>query len=113
MRRDTARLNDILGAAEAAIRAAGPHSRLHTDDEVLVSALTYQLIVIGEAARAISADTRAEWPQLPWAEMIGMRTLIVHSYWRVDEDRLWRTVETDLPPLPGQLRRILSQAGSN
>ena len=111
MRSDAARIGDILTAVDAAMRAAGPRSRLDVDEETLVAALTFQLIVIGEAAAAISQQGRDRWPDLPWREMIGMRNLVVHAYWSVDRDRVWRTVESDLPPLAERLRQILHVEG--
>lgn len=106
MRSDAERLSDILTAAESAVRFARPRSRLHAEDDVLLAALTYQLIIIGEATRAISDDTRAAFPALPWHQMVGMRNRVVHAYWSVDSENVWGTVETDLPGLIAQLRAM-------
>lgn len=107
MRSDAERLNDILDAAEAAVRFARPRNRLQTEDDVLLAALTYQLIIIGEASRAISAETRAAFPTLPWHQMVGMRNRVVHAYWSVDHENVWATVDVDLPGLIVQLRGAL------
>ena len=106
MRSDAERLSDILTAAEAAVRFARPRSRLRTDDDVLLAALTYQLIIIGEASRAISDEARAKFPALPWRQMVGMRNRVVHAYWSVASENVWGTVEIDLPGLIAQLRAL-------
>lgn len=110
MRSDAERLGDILAAAEAAVRFAAAGSRTGTEDDVLLAALTYQLIVIGEATTAISDTTRAEFPTLPWRQMIGMRNRVVHAYWSVDRENVWGTVETDLPTLIAALRSAMNRA---
>jgi len=98
MRRDDERLDDIRDAARMAITFLT--ERQQSDllvDEVLAAALTQKIIVIGEAAGAVSAETRARLPNVPWNLMIGMRNVIVHAYWEIDRSELWRTVKDDLP----------------
>lgn len=100
MRRDEERVLDIRTAAEAAIQFADGHARGDLDrDPVLAAALVYQMIVIGEAAGSISESARQRMPAVPWNAMAGMRNLIVHAYWRIDLDEVWRTVHDDLPRL--------------
>lgn len=79
---------------------------MHTEDDVLLAALTYQLIIIGEASKAISDETRAAFPALPWHQMVGMRNRVVHAYWSVDSENVWGTVEVELPGLISQLRAM-------
>lgn len=109
MRADRERLRDILGAAEAAVRFASPRTRLHADDDLVLAAVTHQLVVIGEAANAVSDETRDAYPVLPWHLMVGMRHRIVHAYWSVDAARVWGTVESDLAPLIDHLRAIVGE----
>lgn len=108
MRRDDERLQDILEAAEAAQRFARGRSRKDLDaDELLTAALVHMIVVIGEAAAAVSERTKSRLPDLPWRGMIGMRNAVIHSYWRVDHDALWQTVEHDLPELAVGVRRAV------
>jgi uncharacterized protein with HEPN domain len=98
MRRDDERLDDIREAACMAIRFLDDRSRADLDsDEVLAAALTQKIIVIGEAAGAVSEEMRARLPDVPWHLMIGMRNVVVHAYWEIDRSELWRTVKEDLP----------------
>lgn len=108
MRRDDERLEDILEAVETARRFASGRSRSDLDrDELLAAGLVHMIVVIGEAAAAVSERTRKRLPDLPWRGMIGMRNAVIHAYWRVDLDALWRTVEHDLPELAAGVRRAL------
>jgi len=73
----------------------------------LVFALVRALEIIGEAASKVSARGRAEFPDLPWSLMIGMRNRLVHAYFDVDIDTLWDTVIQDVPPLAKRVAEIL------
>jgi len=81
------------------------------DDRVLTLALTRLLEIVGEAAGRVSRDTQAEHPQVPWAEMVGLRNRVIHGYDAVDLDILWEVVHTDLPKLIPDLQRIVSSQG--
>jgi uncharacterized protein with HEPN domain len=54
----------------------------------------------------VSAEGRAEYPEIPWRDAIRMRNRLIHAYFNVDLDILWRTVMEDLPPLITALEQI-------
>jgi uncharacterized protein with HEPN domain len=45
---------------------------------------------------------------MDWRAIVGMRNVLVHVYWGVRTDRVWRTVQHDLPPLIAECERVLS-----
>ncbi|HEY3397218.1 MAG TPA: HepT-like ribonuclease domain-containing protein [Armatimonadota bacterium] len=61
--------------------------------------IVHHLQVIGEAAGALSAELREQYPQVPWQKIIRMRHVLVHHYFGVDVDLVWLVVEHDLPDL--------------
>ena len=63
--------------------------------------------IIGEAASRISEETKAKHPGIPWTEIIGMRNRLVHGYFAIRLDRVWQTVQDDLPPLIAQLEPLV------
>lgn len=65
------------------------------------------LEIVGEAAAQIPAVIRSAYPAVPWREMIGMRNVVIHSYFGVDETVIWRTVQEDLPPLKQSIQLML------
>jgi uncharacterized protein with HEPN domain len=98
MRRDDERLEDIRDASLMAMRFLNGRQREDLlADEVLAAALTQKIIVIGEAAGAVTSATKRRLPDVPWQLMIGMRNVVVHAYWEIDRGELWRTVTEDLP----------------
>jgi uncharacterized protein with HEPN domain len=103
-----ARLADILEAI-AAIRRHAVRGRAAFDrDELLQVWVVHHLQVIGEAAARLDPAIRSASPA-PWAGMIGMRNILVHHYFGIDREAVWRVVERDLDPLEAEVRRLLME----
>jgi uncharacterized protein with HEPN domain len=62
-------------------------------------AVIHRLELIGEAAGKLPAEVTAAMPTVPWAQIKGMRNLMVHQYWEISLKRVWAVVQNDLPPL--------------
>ena len=108
MERDEAYLLDILLAARKAIGfVKGMTWAEFAQSELHQSALVRPLEIIGEAARRISAETQQSHPEIPWQQMIGMRNRLIHAYFDVNLDVVWKTVTRDLPSLKTELEKIL------
>ena len=106
--KDRLRLLDMRDAAEKARRyAAGRTSADIEDGEILGSALVREVVVIGEAARHVSEETRALAPDIDWGDIVGMRNNLVHAYWKINYDALWDVITYKLPPLITELNRLI------
>lgn len=106
---DDDRLADMLQfAREVAQLTEGRTRRDLGQDRVLELALTRLLELIGEAARAVSHETRQRLPEVPWGQIAGMRNRLIHGYRRLDLSVIWRTARKDIPPLMEQLQAALS-----
>ena len=102
------RVEDILSAAERAIRFVGEMDlAAFRADERTASAVLHQIFLIGEAAARLPEEIRNRTPDVPWEEIIGMRNIIAHGYFEVDLEVPWKTVRLDLPPLQQQMRVLL------
>jgi uncharacterized protein with HEPN domain len=77
------------------------------DDTLLHDALLFQFVVIGEAVKHLTRQTREAAPEIPWADVAGLRDLIAHEYFRIDIHRVLDIVEHDLPPLEETIDRLL------
>ncbi len=107
---DRTRLRHMIEAAEQASRFVAGRTRDDLDtDPMLLFALVRAIEIVGEAASQISPSTQQESPAVPWRAIVGMRNRIVHAYWDVDPDILWKTVTERLPALLRQLREILAR----
>src|SRR5687767_7068338 len=89
----------MLDAAHAIRRFTAGATRQGLEDEVLFWALVAQIAMLGEAASRVTDAARAGLPGVPWSEIVGMRNQLVHGYWSIDPDELWRTIERDIPRL--------------
>jgi len=74
---------------------------------MLVLSLVKEIEIVGEAANQVSKATREQLPGIPWADIVGMRNRLVHAYFDINLEILWRTVQYDLPPLIAVLERVL------
>ena len=65
--------------------------------------------IVSEAARAISEELRALYPDAPWVDIIGIGNPLRHEYHRIDDKVLWETATSDLPKLQPIIQRILAE----
>ena len=106
---DRDRLRHMLEAAQDAVAFTQGRTRADLDrDRMLFHALVHCVQVIGEAAARTSEEQRQRIPMLPWPKMVGMRHILVHSYFEIDADTLWRVVAEDFPVLIQQLETALA-----
>lgn len=97
---DTIRLRHMLDAAREAMGFTQGRSRPDLDrDRMLVLSLVKDIEIIGEAGYQISDVTHEQLPAIPWQDIVGMRHRLVHAYFDINLDVLWRTVQEDLPAL--------------
>ena len=77
--------------------------------ELLIDALVRNLEIIGEASRAISDEIRAQWPDIPWHLMIGLRNVVIHRYFEVDLEGIWRIVHENIPETLPKIEEMLKK----
>ena len=81
-------------------------AELEMNDEK-VSAILYQIAVIGEATKRLSQEFRQQHPEIPWRDIAGMRDVLIHKYDQVDFDVIWDVVQSKLPELLTLLEPLL------
>jgi uncharacterized protein with HEPN domain len=109
---DIVRLHHMLDAARKAVEFARTRERADLDkDEQLALAVVRLLEILGEAGKSVSDECRQEYPEIPWRQIAGTRDRLIHGYFDVDLDVVWKIVSADLPPLVTQLQEILPNSG--
>ena len=100
----------MLDAARDAMALAQDKGRIDLDaDRGLLLALVQCVQIIGEAAGRVSSARQRALPGIPWPAIIGMRNRLVHAYYDIDRDQVWKTVIEDLPPLVAALKGALGE----
>lgn len=76
-------------------------------DDTLRRAFARSLEIIGEAAKKVPDEFRAEHPDIEWRAMASMRDRLIHDYFGVDYEIVWDVVQNRIPDLRRQIVSIL------
>ena len=94
------RLNDILSCARNVHSfCEGLSFDAFLDDPKTIRAVAFELVTIGEAVRSIPVNFLDHIPGYPWGKMVGMRNVLIHEYYKLDEEIIWETCQKDIPVL--------------
>ena len=97
----------ILGYCEKLIRYCQGYSyETFSKDIKLVEACVFNLSQLGELCHAVDDDFAAAHPNIPWAEMYGLRNRIVHDYEGVNLLLVWEIISGDIPELKKLLQNL-------
>lgn len=62
------------------------------------------LEVIGEAVKKLPALIKNKYPEIEWKKIAGMRDVLIHDYFGVDNNLVWSIIKKDLPTLKNQIK---------
>lgn len=79
----------------------------YLEDWIKQDAIIRNFEIIGEASKQIKEDLRLKYSGVPWKYASGMRNYLIHEYFNVDYDEVWKTLKEDLPMLKRQIQQIL------
>ena len=101
-------LQDILDAVNDIESFVGSMSyEDFKKDRKTLNAVVRSIEIIGEASKKVPTTLRAKYKAFPWKEMTGMRDKLIHAYFGVDTEILWKTVKIDIPPLKQLVQKML------
>lgn len=98
-RSDEQRIEDILEYAGRIASAVAKGHEVFLSDEYVGPAIERFIEILGEAARQLSDEAKQQYPQVNWAEIIGMRTRLANIYHRINPENIWGAATIDVPAL--------------
>jgi len=101
------RLRDIDEAIEKIEKYVSIGYQAFAEDERTQVWIIHHLQVIGEASNHLSDELTEQNPDIPWADIVGLRNILVHLYFGIDLTQVWETAELDMPVLKAKVREIL------
>jgi len=105
------RIQDILEAIACIQQATAGMSYEDFEDleRLTLHGILYNFMIVGEAAVNVPDSIQSRYPQIPWRSMRDMRNVMVHEYFQVNLDRMWVTIDEDLPSVVPMLEELLQQ----
>lgn len=76
-------------------------------DSQIQDAVVRRFEIIGEAVKHISQEFKDKHAEIPWREISGTRNILIHEYFGVNLERIWKTIKKDILPFEEQIRKIL------
>lgn len=90
-------LNDIIQAMNKIEKySQGLDYDSFVNNEMVVDAVLRNIEVIGEAATQIPENMRQQYSHIPWKKIIGLRNIVIHEYFGVDLDNIWKIVSENI-----------------
>ena len=75
-------------------------------DKKTQSAVIRELEIIGEASKNIPKEIEEKFPEIPWSDMSRMRDKLIHGYFSINLEILWKTVKERIPEIKPKIEKL-------
>ena len=77
-----------------------------SNNKDILDANIRRLEIIGEAVKNIPNSFKEKHQEILWNKIAGMRDIIIHGYFSIDLDAVWKAIKNDIPKLKSQIEKI-------
>lgn len=110
LRDETMYLQDIVQSCEKVLQfTSGLTQPELIQDQRTYDAVVRNLEIIGEAAKHISDGTRRKLPDVEWKKVAGLRDMLSHAYFGIDDDILWDVIQNRVPQVASSISTFLDE----
>lgn len=107
-------LSDIVVACEKVLRYTdGMSFEQFVADDRTLDAVVRNLQVIGEAVKNIPQDVRDSHPDVEWRKIAGLRDILAHTYFQVEDEIIWDVVQSKLRSLQEKIQCLVDVEDRN
>jgi uncharacterized protein with HEPN domain len=79
------------------------------ENQLLIDATIRNLEVIGEASKYIPEEIKERYPMVPWRKMTGLRNILIHEYFGIDEENVWEIASNNLPQTKQEIEKVIKE----
>ena len=77
-------------------------------NDMIKDAVERNFEIIGEAVKNLSEDFRNKYPNIPFKQVAGMRDKLIHDYFGIDYEIVWKTIKDKLPEFNADIERLIA-----
>jgi uncharacterized protein with HEPN domain len=101
-------LTDIAVACEKVLRyTEGMNFEQFVADDRTFDAVVRNLQIIGEAVKNVPTDVRDSNPEIEWRKIAGLRDVLAHTYFQIENEIIWDVVQTKVSSLLTKVNQLL------
>lgn len=104
-------ISESIGDIENYLRGISKESFL--EDKKTQDAIVRRLEIIGEATKGLPLDFRKKYNDIPWKDIAGTRDKLIHDYFGVNVNRVWKVASENIPDLKAKILKILEEMGES
>ena len=105
-------LIDILESGNAILEfTKGMSFEEYSNDRKTCSAVIREFEIVGEAVGKLPDKVKRNHPGVQWQDIKDFRNLLIHEYFGVDQEIVWKIIQDDLPDLMDGVRKSLDENG--
>lgn len=109
MKDESVYLKHILDAIEKIESYTTGGRKTFFQNTMVQDAVIRNLEIIGEAVRNLSLEFRRRHPEVPWRSITALRNVLIHEYFGVELEIVWRVVKRRLPSLKRYVEMLLAK----